>query len=1007
MSSIKSLCVATALAAQISLAGPASAQTPAVGQPQPPAAESQKQPEATQATEEATAPKGKKAAEEEILVTGTRIRRKDLTTPAPITVISREQVQASGKVSIGDFLQTLPEQGNALNTAINNGGSGTTRVALRGLTAARTLVLLNGRRFVPGGTGANDAVDLNSIPGGAIERIEVLKDGASAIYGSDAIGGVINLITRKRMNGAELSAYGATSGHQDGTTYDLNVAAGTSGDRGNALFTAGFFTQKSVMASNRSIASIPFSFDASGLNSGSHSIGRYSQGSGTVPQGTINLASADVGLQNGNALYNELVRKNPGSNKFIRDPTAGDLANGVCVGDRSLGNCWRPYISSSLPADGGDGYNFAPDNYLITPQQRISLFATGDTKFGSNVRGYLEASYVNRQSDRQLAAEPLGTSGEGITVAANNAYNPFGKSFPSLSRRLLEFGFRANKQDIDTTRIVAGVDGTLPDQAGFLRGWYWDTSINYGRVDATDIKTGNLKRSGLAAALGPSFRRADGTFGCGTSAATEIAGCVPLNLFGGPGTIAPDQITNLTFTGNARGTNQMVAAQLNTSGELFNLFGDRPVGLAAGYEYRIVSGEFIPDPVTVAGDTTGNKGDITRGHYYVNEGFAELSVPIVSGMPMAENVELTAAARLFGYSTFGTDYTYKFGARYSPIREFTLRGTYSTGFRAPAIADLYSGQADSFPAVKDPCRGALGGGGPAPASCGAAANNGDNSSQLRSRVGGNPGLQPETAKIYTVGVVLEPSFLRNFTATIDYFNITVDNAIASITASTILSGCYPTDPSKTPTYCDKIFRGADGKITNIIDLQTNVGGDKTAGIDLAFQYGLPPTEFGRFRLIFDGTWLQRFDRLLADGTVIRAKGNYDLGGGASLGSIYPKVKLLTGVTWLYQGLGAGLTGRFISGFKECGDSNGDFAGAGRCYRDATYSRTVDAFTSFDVYLSYNFPTSLGRTSLALGVNNVLDTQPPYIYNAFANTTSPNYQDGLLGRFGYLRASQAF
>src|SRR6516162_999983 len=201
----KALSMATLLLPQFYLAGAVNAQpsTPA-GTPPPdqPAAAEAAQPAAEAA--QSTAPgRGKRAGEEEIVVTGSRVRRKDLTTPAPITVINKEQVEASGKVSIGDFLQNLPEQGNAINTSVNNGstGNGSTRVSLRGLGAPRTLVLLNGRRFVPGGSGANASVDLSSIPAGVIERIEVLRDGASAIYGSDAIAGVINLVTRKRMNG--------------------------------------------------------------------------------------------------------------------------------------------------------------------------------------------------------------------------------------------------------------------------------------------------------------------------------------------------------------------------------------------------------------------------------------------------------------------------------------------------------------------------------------------------------------------------------------------------------------------------------------------------------------------------------------------------------------------------------------------------------------------------------------------------------------------------------------
>ena len=211
------LAIIAALVSQTGITSVAAAQgTPADSQAQA------AQPAETAPAAEAAPdrPRRKRAGEEEIVVTGSRIRRKDLTTPAPISVISKQEMQASGKVSIGDFLQSLPEQGNAINTSFNNGGNGATRISLRSLGTARTLVLLNGRRFVPGGTGADASVDLNSIPTGIIERIEVLKDGASAVYGSDAIAGVVNLITRKRMDGVDLSGYAGTASRGDGTTYD-------------------------------------------------------------------------------------------------------------------------------------------------------------------------------------------------------------------------------------------------------------------------------------------------------------------------------------------------------------------------------------------------------------------------------------------------------------------------------------------------------------------------------------------------------------------------------------------------------------------------------------------------------------------------------------------------------------------------------------------------------------------------------------------------------------------
>jgi outer membrane receptor protein involved in Fe transport len=956
---------------------------------------------------------GKKSASEEIIVTGSRIRRKDLTTPAPVTVISREQVVASGKVSVGEFLQSLPEQGNATNTSVNNGGSGATRISLRGVGPERTLVLINGRRFVPGGNGADSSVDLNSIPAGAIERIEILKDGASAVYGSDAIAGVVNIITRKNFNGTEAALYTATSQpHHDGTAYDVGVITGTTGEKGNATFSAGYYKMNSIMAGDRAFSAIPLAFDAK--------TGVYSQGSGTIPAGRFIPPScrptkadpsqtADFGCVfrksaahpsttfvnqplTGNAttdakigLYNTLVGANPTAS-FIRDPNA------------PLG--FRPFLGAGLPP-GGDGYNFQPDNYLVTPQQRISLYSTGDLRLGNFSHGFFEASYVNRQSDQKLAPEPLLTDSEGVTVSAQNFYNPFGRDIAAVRRRLLEFGPRTFKQDIDTFHIVAGVNGTLPDDFGPLRGWFWEIAGNYGRSQASQVKQGNLRTSKLQQAIGPSD--ATGKI-CLDAAKNPIPNCVPLNLFGGPGTITSDQIANLTFTGNQRGINQLVAAQFNVGGDLISLFGDKPVGLAAGYEYRNVYGSNVPDPITVAGEATGNKGDITQGRFYSNEGYAELSVPIVSNLPFADAVEATAAARAFKYSNFGSDYTYKFGARWRVVPDLTFRGTYSTAFRAPSISNLYLGQSDSFPPVKDPCRGTSGGGSTPPASCGSAADNGDNQSQLRTRIGGNPDLQPETARIFTAGAVIEPRPIPNFTITVDYYNIRIFNTITTIGAATILSSCYPN--AGRSTFCNFIDRDPNtGRIVNIFNTNTNVGQDSTDGVDVSMRYTVPNTPIGRFGVIFDGTWLHKYDRRLADGTLIHGKGNFDLNNQGSFG-VFPAIKFNAGVTWGFAGFAAGATTHFIGSFTECGDPSGDYSGGGLCYKDSTYMRRVGAYNTYDVFVSYALNSSFGKTNVAAGILNLADRKPQAIYNGFTAASDPSAYD-FVGRYPYVRASQSF
>jgi iron complex outermembrane recepter protein len=993
---------APATAAPPAEAAPAtSAPAPAGATEEVQAPPSETAPAAAPAEEVAGAPSSaKQKFGEEIVVTGSRIRRKDLTTPAPVTVLSREQVQASGKVSIGDFLQGLPEQGNAINTNVNNGGDGSTRVSLRSLGDQRTLVLLNGRRFVPGGTGADPSVDLNSIPTAAIERIEVLKDGASALYGSDAIGGVVNIITRKRFNGTEVGGYTGTSTHGDGTIYDVNATTGAAGERGSIMFSAGYFKQNSIFAGDRDFSKNPLNFDATGLNSPDGKVGAFTFGSGTVPAGTVSVAQGESG---GNSLWTQVAGANPQpGDKFIR----------VDAFPASDPRGWRRYSGKN------DTFNFQPDNYLVTPQQRISLFSTGDYRLGSSSRGYFEASYVNRQSDQRIAPEPLVSTnaGSGVTLSKDSIYNPFGRDFSVFQKRLLDFGPRQFHQDIDTFRVVGGFDGTLPDTLGPLSGWFWDMSLNYGRTQGTNLTQGDLRVPNIQNAVGPSMLDSTGNPICVRTpgdASTAIPGCVPLDLFHVAGPITPDQQSALGFTGTERGTNQLIAVQLNTSGDLFRLYADRSVALALGYEYRNVQGEALQDPITDAGENSDQNIRSTRGGYHVNEGYAELSVPVVSHIPYVEDFEASAAVRVFDYSNFGSDYTYKFGGRWSIFRDVTLRGTYSTAFRAPSVNDLFLGQQENFAPVKDPCAGAG-----APSSCGAAAGNGDDQTQLKSLVGGNTKLQPETAKIYTLGIVLEPRWVKNLTATVDYYHVAIDSSISTIGESTILAACYPADgpdgkPVKPPRFCEDVVRNpSTNRITNLINLNQNIGKEATAGIDIALRYAVPTPRYGRFGFVFDGTWLQFHNILLADGSILSGRGNFDLNSQFNGGTqgVNPAWKFNAGVNWGLKNFGAGLTTKFIGSFKECGDANdptGLFSGSGLCFVDNRFQRKIDAYAQIDVFLAYTLFSPAGRTNIGVGVNNLFDRAPPFIFTngqLTGNTDGTAYDP--TGRFVYVRLTHA-
>jgi outer membrane receptor protein involved in Fe transport len=918
-----------------------------------------------------------RAVEEEIVVTGSRIRRKDLTGPAPVIVYSREQIQATGRVSIGEFLQTIPEQSNAIGRGTNNGGSGSIRVNLRGIGPSATLVLLNGRRVVPGGTGADDSVDLSAIPTNVIERVEILKDGASAIYGSDAIGGVINIITRKRMDGGEVSALGGTSARGDGSAVDVSGMLGTTSDRGSILVSMSYYRAAPVWAGDRAFSREQRVFDS---NDGTVT----SLGSGTTPRGRIVLPMTEAGMPNGNQAWNDLVTANPMATSFIRGN------NGV----------WRPFRGAGLDQD---GYNFQPANYLVTPQSRFTVFTTGEYRLGRLARAYVDSFYTKRNSAQTLAPEPLNLDLEGVTVSANNHYNPFGRDFAAVRRRLVEFGGRRFEQDIHNFHLVAGIDGTAPEGWGPLRGWFWDFSGNFSQNESTELKRGNVRLTRLRDAVGPSFMDGD-VARCGMPGAV-IEGCVPLNLFGPPGSITQDQVAGLTFDGVQRGHNRLYALQFNTSGDLFRLLAERPVGLAMGYEFRHVTGGQIPDPITVAGETSGNKGLITQGSYHVNEIYGELSIPIVDRRWLAERVELIVAARDSFYEKFGSTFNYKVGGRWSPVADLSLRGTYSTAFRAPSVPDLFGGQTDSFANVSDPC-GMVMPGSPREAACGGAANNGDDQQQLRTRIGGNEQLRPETARVFTAGVVVEPRWVRGLYFTADYYNTRITNTISALGANVILQSCYPDASGAMPKYCEFIRRDpATQRIVSISNLNANVGADAVDGMDLTAGYDFG-TRMGRWWVQLVMNWLRAYDRTLADNTVIRGAGTWDLNDSGT-GGAYPHLRFNANVGWTLGGLAASVRTYFIGSYKECGDADGLMEGGGLCY-DPSHKgeRAVSSYNTWDLTVGYSRSTAAGRTSLSAGVINVLDQAPPTVYNGFANTTD-TYSYDLMMRQVFVRLTHQF
>ena len=906
------------------------------------------------AQEPTTAPADQQATTlDRIMVTGSRIRRTDIETSQPVFSLSREEIQAQGLTSVGDVIQNITANGSTLNTNSNNGGNGETRVSLRNLGSSRTLVLVNGRRWV-GGTGLGGAVDLNTIPTAAVERIEVLKDGASSIYGSDAIAGVVNVILRKNFDGAEANTYIGQYDKGDGTRTSYDFTVGSSGDRWAAMFGVGYVEEEPVMAGDREISAVPLFGSSPGFG-------------------------GSFGTPNGNFA--------------IIDPTTGEWQNpdgeyGVFVADPADPRGWRPYTG------GADNYNFAPDNYLVTPQERTSLFANGSVDITDNVRFVATAQYNERLSSQLLAASPLFIFG-GQGISADSIYNPYGRNVNAIGRRFNEGGFRVFSQDVNTWAFNGGLEGSFDIGERYFD---WEAGMFYGRNDQSDTTNGLVQLSRLNAAIGPSFRDADGTPRCGTPAA-PIDNCVPLDMLSGAGGITQEMADGVTFVAHDNFGYTMKTHYANIGGELFDMPGG-PLAFSFGLEQRTESGFDDPDALINSGDTSGNARTATSGGYKVDEAYLELAIPVLADLPFAKLLDFSVASRYSDYSTFGDTVNSKFGFRWKPMDDLMVRGNWAEGFRAPSIAELFGGQSDSFPNLTDPCAGSLQGipNTDIPPGCAGINPYNQPNTQIRITVGGNPALQPETSTSKTLGLVYSPSYVEGLDFALDWWNIRLESTVSGLGPATILDRCYA--QGNPNNECSLITRNADGSIADLLSSGLNLGSTEVEGYDLTVGYRLPENSWGKFSLVSDTTYLASY---------INDDDGDNLAGEYSDRINNWRIRQNLALRWELGDVGATWMARYYSGQDESCSSIASSQRARVC-SDPT-RRTADGARPENYIPSvvYNdasvFWKAPWNAKVTLGVNNILDRDPPRSATTFANSFDPQME--IPGRFMYMRYTQNF
>lgn len=934
-----------------------------------------------------------------IEVTGSRIKRVETETSQPVFSLSRQDIQAQGLTSVGDVIQNLSANGSALNTTFNNGGDGETRVSLRNLGSNRTLVLVNGHRWV-GGTGLGGAVDLNTIPTAMVERIEVLKAGASSLYGSDAIAGVVNVILRTDYTGAEANAYLGQFSQGDGTRQSYDFTLGQSGDRFSAMFGAGYVKEEPVMAGDRPISATPT--DGTGI----------AFGSSTIPGGRYSVCLSDDFSA---GFCSVQGRPDGSSGQFTYDPGTS-------------GTDWRARTSSDL-------YNFAPDNYLLTPQERKSIFGRANLQLTDDVSFFIQGTYNNRRSEQLLAPMPIvlgtgpgaNTQSQQLFISKYNIYNPFGYDVSRIQRRATETGGRSFNQSVDTFGLSSGLEGSfsLGD-----RYFSWDAGMVYGRNDENDTTYGLFNVLALKNALGPSMLDTNGNPVCVTTPGdltSVIPGCVPLNLLSNGG-ITQDMLDYSTFVAHDSGGYKMKQYYADVSGDLFQLQGGM-LGFAFGVEKRTEDGFSQPDALIASGNTTGNATTPTSGGYSVKESYLEFLIPLLKDVSFAKELSFDVATRWSNYSNFGDTLNSSFGFKWRPIEDLLVRGNWAEGFRAPSILELFQGVSDSFPSISDPCSTTFGGkyNSLTPEQQARCTAQGvppggydQGNAQIRISVGGNPNLQPETSTTKTLGFVWSPSFINGFDVSVDWWQINLKNAVSTPGGQFILDQCIL---NGIQAYCDLYTRQpSGGQITDLRATNTNIGALRNEGWDLTSNYRLPETSWGKFSFTLDLTYMSKVEQDLdLDGAITDADVTGPRNRKNLVGQYFQfdnnwrwRANLMT--RWEKGDFGATWFTRYYSAQEEsCPFYYNDY-GFGQLCSDpgvvsgdndfienrATAANHIGAVTYHDVSVYWKAPWN---AKVTLGVNNAFDKNPPRAFNAFANTFDPQYE--VPGRFFYMQYNQKF
>lgn len=957
--------------------------------------------------------------EGDIIITGTRIPQPNLNSASPVTVLNSADVKLQGTTRTEDLINSLPQSFAAQGSNISNGATGTATVNLRGLGSVRTLVLVNGRRLMPGDP-RSPVADINFIPAMAVDRIDVLTGGASSVYGADAVAGVVNFIMDTDFEGIRLDAqysffdhvnndnpggireanaargFTVPTGHRaDGATVDVSamIGAGFDDGRGHVTAYATYRNQRAVLQRDRD-----YSFCAASNRTTPAADGRIFNcgGSATSANGTFftNVGTFQIGPN-------------------------------------------RTFIPGSTP------FNFAPFNYYQRPDERYTFGAFANYEISNSLQPYLEVMFMDDRSVAQIA--PSGNFFNTLNINCDNPLlsaqqraivcspanlvnnnpapgpdvfidqngNPYNRGILYAARRNVEGGGRRDDLQHTDYRVVAGMRGDINEAFSY------DASYQYGRVVFAQTYFNDFSITRIGRALdvvaGPG-----GVPTCRSVLNGTDPNCVPYDIFA-LGQVTPAALAYLQTPGFSRGNTQetvltgSVTAQLGDYGVQSPL-AETGVAINVGAEYRKERLEFNTDQAFSTGDLAGQGGATigVTGEFDVREVFTEIQIPLISDRPFFEQLEFRAGYRYSRYDVadnhFSTD-TYKFEAEWAPVRDIRFRGSYNRAVRAPNIVELFSAQSVGLAGSTDPCAGPAVGGlvnGFTAAQCArtgvTAAQfgniNENPAEQYNGLLGGNPGLAPETADSYTLGIVLQPRMLPRFALTVDAFDIRIDDTIGTIGADVIINQCLAT---ADPFFCSRVNRapGSGSLFLTpngfIRDINANVGSLTTRGIDINGSYTQPLGGMGSLALSFVGTYLDELIVTPLAGISYNCAGLF----GPSCGTPNPKWRHKARVTFTAPN-GIGLSAQWRHFSKVTNDlleSDTDLCPnpAGCAGQAGLGSSRIRAQNYLDLVLTarigdhYNF---------RLGVNNIMDRIPPTLVTPapFGNgNTYPQVYDAL-GRY---------